>query len=119
MVRLKEAAHPVGIEPAHLVKSSPKFGGLVNVNLACLLSISLAEFLAGSKALETPLKDATLAGEVGGAVKSQIAREQDLVRVQKMCMGITAQVNRLALPINLERIGAGGKRIAWRAVVLN
>lgn len=47
----KEAPHPAGFEPADLVKCRPELGSLVHVNLAGLLSIRLAELLAGAQAL--------------------------------------------------------------------
>lgn len=107
----------MGVKPANLVKGGPQLGSLVDVNLAGLLGIRLAEFLAGAEALQAALKDAALAGEVGCAVEAQVTSEQDLVGVKEMGLGIAAEINGLTLPVDLERVGAAGQRVAGRAVV--
>lgn len=114
---LQEASHPFSTEPANLVKGSPELGGLVDVNLAGLLSVSLAELLAGPEALKTALKHASLAGEIGGAVQAEVAGEDDFVRVKQVVVGVVAEVDWLALPVHLEAVGPVGKRVEGRAVV--
>lgn len=117
LAALQEASHPFSTEPANLVKGSPELGGLVDINLAGLLSISLAELLAGPEALKTALKHASLAGEIGGAVQAEVAGEDDFVRVKQVVVRVAAEVNWLALPVHLEAVGSVGKRVEWRAVV--
>jgi hypothetical protein len=43
--------HPRSVEPANLVESRPQFRGLVDVNLASLLRVRLAELFARPQAL--------------------------------------------------------------------
>lgn len=117
LAALQEASHPFSTEPANLVKGSPELGGLVDVNLAGLLSVSLAELLAGPEALKTALKHASLAGEIGGAVQAEVAGEDDFVRVKQVVVRVAAEVNWLALPVHLEAVGSVGKRVEGWAVV--
>lgn len=49
------------IKPADLVIGGPQFAGLVDVYLACLLSVGLAEFLADLESLESCCKYSSLA----------------------------------------------------------
>lgn len=114
---LQEASNPVGVEPANLVKGRPELRGLVDVNLASLLSVGLAELLASPEALETALEHATLAGEIGGAVQAEVAGEDDLVRVKQVVVRVVGQVDGLTLPVNLEAVGPAGEGAERRAVV--
>lgn len=110
-------ANPVSVEPGNLVKGSPELGSLVDVDLASLLSICLAELLAVAQAGESSLKDASLACEIGCAIKSQVAGKHDLVGVKKRDEWVTRQVNRLALPVHLEAVGASRQGAEGRTVV--
>lgn len=91
----------MSVEPADLVKSGPQLGCLVDINLAGLLCIRLAEFLARAQTLEAALKDAALASKIGSAVKSKVASQRHLVWVQQLGVRIAAEVNWLALPVDL------------------
>lgn len=73
--RSQVLANPVGVEPTNPVKGGPKLGGLVDVDLAGLLRIRLAELLVVAEAEESSLKDASLAGQVRSAIQSQVAGE--------------------------------------------
>lgn len=115
--RSQVLTNPVGVEPTNPVKGSPKLGGLVDIDLACLLRIRLAELLVVAEAEESSLKDASLAGQVRSAVQSQVASERHLVGVQEVDMRVVAQVNRLSLPIHLEAVGSVGQRVQRRTVV--
>lgn len=90
------------LEPASIVEDSPESGGLVDVDLAGLLGISLAELLAVLEALETAHKHASLAGEVRGTVQTKAAGKVELGRVQQLAVGVVAEVDGLALPLRLE-----------------
>lgn len=90
------------LEPASIVEDSPESGSLVDIDLAGLLGVSLAELLAVLEALETSHKHASLAGEVRGTVQAKTAGEVELGRVQQLAVGVVAEVNGLALPVWLE-----------------
>jgi len=49
---LQELSHMFRFEPSNLVKSHPKFAGFVDIDLACLLAISLAKLLADSQVVK-------------------------------------------------------------------
>ena len=114
---LEETLHPVSVEPANFVKGSPRLGCLVDVDLAGLLRICLAEFLARAQALEAALKDTAFVSKIGSAVESQVASQRYFVWVQQLGVRVAAEVNWLALPVDLEAVGATGKRVNGRAVV--
>lgn len=97
-----ERDHPVRLKPASIVEDSPESGSLVDINLAGLLGIRLAELLAVLEALETAHKHASLAGEVSGTVQTKTAGKVELRRVQQPAVGVVAEVNGLALPFWLE-----------------
>lgn len=52
------------IKPPDLLKSSEKLAGLVDINLARLLSVSLAKCLVDTQSVEASPEDAALAAEI-------------------------------------------------------
>lgn len=55
------------VEPADFVESSPKLAGLVDVNLASLLCVGLAELFGNTQRIEASFKDTTLAAQISCA----------------------------------------------------
>jgi hypothetical protein len=108
---------PVLVEPADLVKCRPEFGGLVDVDLARLLGIRLAELLVHSQALQSPHEHASLACQIGGAVEAEVRGKRDLVRVQQVAVGVAAQIDGCALPVHLEAVWPVRQRVPGRAQV--
>ena len=66
------------IKPTHFVINGPKFAGLVDVDLASLLGVSLAELFANFQSFDASLENATLAAEVGRARKTKRAGQWNL-----------------------------------------
>lgn len=116
---LQKPTDPAGVQPSHLIKSSPQFGGFVDINLAGLLRVRLAELLTRAQALQAALEDASFAGEVRGTVEAKIASEEKLVRMQQFGVRIAAEINGLALPVHLEAVGTQRQRVQRRAVIDN
>lgn len=114
-----EGHHPVRFEPARIVEDNPESRGLVDVDLAGLLGVSLAELLAVLEALQASHKHASLAGEVSSTIQTQTAGEVELGRVQQLPVGVVAEVNWLALPVGLQLSGSAiRERTKRRAEVL-
>lgn len=113
-----ELADPVHVEPADLLKRGPQFGRLVDVNLAGLLGVGLAELLALNSAGSAADEDAPLAGEVRSAVQSEVGRQAELVRVQEVGVRVLAEIDRRALPVDLEAVGLVRERVERRAEIL-
>ena len=88
-------------EPTDLVVGRPEFAGLVDVDLACLLGVCLAELLAYSESVETSLEDASLAAQICCGRKTERSRESGLGFVQQLDIWIGGEVAHLALPICL------------------
>ena len=76
------------IEPAHFVESSPELASLVDIDLACLLSISLPEFLSDAQCGQASLKYPSLAAQVGGAGQTKDGRDIDFRLVEHMTVWI-------------------------------
>lgn len=74
--------HPLQVQPADLLKGRPELRGLVDINLASLLSVRLPELLPNPGAFEAADEYPTLAGQIRRAVQSQIRRQTQLVRMQ-------------------------------------
>ena len=79
------------IEPAHTIIRLPQLTSFVDVNLARLLRIRLAELLANLECLDASLEDASLARKIRGAVEAERASEVQLSLVQKITIGIVGQ----------------------------
>jgi hypothetical protein len=112
--------YPLRVKPADLVVRSPELGGLVDIDLASLLRVRLAELLRGEllRALQAADENAPLAREICGAVQAETSSETQLVGVEEMSVGVLAQVESVALPVNLEAVGLVGQRAERRAVIL-
>lgn len=67
--RLDVLGDPAGIEPSDFLERLPQFAGLVDIDLAGLLGVGLAELLADAQGLDALDEDAALRGEVGRAVE--------------------------------------------------
>lgn len=65
--------HESLVKPAGSVKGSPQLGGLVDINLASLLGVGLAEVFHSLITGKPANEDASLAGQVRRTVKAQIA----------------------------------------------
>ena len=104
-----EPADPTLVQPANLVKGSPELGRLVDIDLARLLGIGLAELLAHPETFEAPDKHASLAGQIRSTVETQICSQHHLVGVQQALVRVGTQVDGGALPINLKAVALVGK----------
>jgi len=96
---------PFRIQPADLLKCLPQFACLVDINLACLLCISLPELLANLECLDPLDEDSALGGKISGTIEAKIGSKVDFVLVEEMCMRIEFQINWCTLPVDLERVG--------------
>lgn len=112
--------HPLGVEPADLVKGLPHLAGLVDVDVACLLRIRLAKLFGLQQALEPALEDAALGRQVRRAVDADAAGQVDLLPVEEVHERIAAQVHVLTAPLNPHAAGLLSiKRRQGRRVVRN
>ena len=91
-------------QPSHFLKCSPQLRCLVYINFAGLLTIRLPELFANLQALNSCNEDATLAGEVGGAVEAEVSSKSDFVLVEKMSEGIRAKINWGSSPFNFQGV---------------
>lgn len=109
--------HPVRIQPADLLKRLPQLARLVHVDLAGLLGVRLAELLADAEGLDALDEDAALRRQVRRAVETQVAGQQDLVRVQEVRVRVVGEVEGHAAPLDLEGVGLLWQARQRRAVV--
>lgn len=79
------------IKPSNLVVSLPELTGLVNVDLASLLSVSPAELLADLEGVDASLENATLAAEVRCTAKAERGSKLELSLVQEMAVCIVGK----------------------------
>ena len=98
------------VEPADPLVGRPQLRRLVDIDLARLLSVRFAELLANLVALNAPNEDAPLAGEIGRTIQAKGCSKAELLRVKKGPVGVFAQVERVALPVDLETARNVGKR---------
>lgn len=105
------------VEPADFIVGHPQLRGLVHIDLASLLGIGLAELLADLGTLEAALEDAALAGQIGGTVETQETGQDELVRVQKMAVGVFGEIERVPLPVHLQAVRLG-RQVAQRGAVV-
>lgn len=117
MSRSRPVQNPLLVEPTDLLVGRVQLRGLVDVDLARLLGMGLAELLALVVVLQAGLEDPALAGEIRSAVQPQACRELELVGVEQMSVWVLAEVQGIALPVDLEAVGPVGQGAHWRAVV--
>lgn len=72
------------VEPTDFVECRPKFAGLVDIDLACLLSIGLSEFLFDFESLDSLDEDSAFRGQVGSTVETKVGGKVNLVWVKKV-----------------------------------
>ena len=117
---IHESVHPLQVEPADLVVCRPQLRCLVDINVAGLLGIRLAEFFPNARTLQPALEKPALAGNVSSTVQSQVASQHQFVGVKQMSVWVIAEVNWLAPPIGLhEARGTTGQAAGWRTVIGN
>ena len=115
---LQKTPEVLSVEPANLLVGDPEPAGLVDVDPANLLGIRLPELLAYPEGIETCLEDASLAEKVGCAAKSEGGSDVQFSLVQEMAVRIIGEIERLALPTDLEALGiACRKSVDRRAEV--
>jgi len=69
-------------EPANTLIGRPKLACFVDINLAGLLSVRLAELLADSQSLDAGFKDTALAAEIRRARQAQRGGKVELGRAE-------------------------------------
>lgn len=69
-----QVLHPSLIKPASPLVRSMQFRRLVDIDLAGLLGMSLAELLALVVVIQTSFKDPALAGEISGTIQPKTSR---------------------------------------------
>jgi len=102
--------NPFRVQPSNLVKCLPQLAGLVDINLASLLSIRLSEFLANLESLDSLDEDPTLGGEICCTVEAEVGCEINLVWMEEVSVWIVLEINWSAFPVDLERVG-----FVWKA----
>jgi hypothetical protein len=117
-------AEVVGVEPADLVVRLPELAGLVDVNLAGLLGIRLAELLADAQGLDAGLEHASFAAQIGCAIEAERGGKMQLSLVQHVAVGVIGQIQHRAFPLGLERLavaleGLEGRREIRECVVVS
>ena len=73
---------PFGIKPSNFVECRPKLAGLIDINLASLLSIGLPELFVDSQRINSLDEDSPLRCEIGSAIETKISGKQDLIGVE-------------------------------------
>jgi len=92
------------VEPTDFLVRLPQLAGLVDINLARLLSIRLAELLADSQGVDTGLEDAPFAAQVCSARKSERGSKIEFGLVQEVSIRVVGEIEDLSLPICLENL---------------
>jgi hypothetical protein len=108
---------PGRVQPADLLERLPELARLVDVDLARLLGVRLAELLADAQGLDPLDEDTSLRREIGRAVQAQVAREGELVRVEEVGLRVVAEIEGGAAPLDLEGVGLVWQARQRRAVV--
>lgn len=115
---IHESLHPFQVEPADLVVGRPQLGCFVDIDVAGLLGICLAEFFPNARTLQAALEKSAFAGDVSSTVQSQVASQHQFVGMKQMGVWIIAEVNWLTPPIGLhEAGGTTGQATGRRAVI--
>lgn len=100
--------HPFDVEPSNLLECGMKFRRLVDVNTSGLLSMGLSKLLfVVVVELQSAVENATLAGEIGRAVKSQLGRNVQLTWVEKVPQRVVTEIHSAVgtLPLDPQRLG--------------
>lgn len=93
------------LEPSHTFVGSPKLACFVDIDLASLLSICLAELFANTKGSKPSFKDAAFAAEICRTRKSKGGSKVELGGTEKKSVRVIAQVQHLPFPIGFQRFG--------------
>lgn len=125
MLKSTEAVHGSNVlaevfwvEPADPVVRLPQFASLVDVDLAGLLGVRLAELLSNLQGINACLKHTSLAAEIGCAVEPKRGGKMKLSLVQHVAIGIVGEIKNSALPLSLEDLAVSlGKGIKWWGIV--
>lgn len=105
------------VEPTNFVKCRPKFASLVDIDLACLLSVGLSKLLLDVVSLDSLDEDSAFRSQVGGAVEAEIGGKVNFVWVEEVGVRVGSKVDRSTFPVDLERIGFARKSGERWAVV--
>jgi hypothetical protein len=100
--RLHKLTEVFWLEPSDLVIRLPELASLVDVDLAGLLGVSLAELLADAESVDAGLEDASLAAQVGSAGETESGGEVHFCLVQLMPVRVGGEVEHLSLPVGLQ-----------------
>lgn len=95
---------PIWIEPADFLECLPKLRGLIDINLASLLSICLSELFANSKSVDPLDKDSSLRCEVGSTVETEVRSKEELIWMKEIGVYIIFEIDRSASPVDFERV---------------
>jgi len=90
------------IEPTNFLIRLPQLASLVDIDLARLLSIRLAELLSDSQGVDTGLEDASFAAQVCSARKSERGSKIEFSLVQEVSIRVIGEIEDLTLPVCLE-----------------
>lgn len=102
------------LEPPYSVVGRPEFASFVDVNLASLLSVGLAELFAYAEGTNSSLKDSALAAEVGRTRQSKCRGKIELGGTEQMSVRVIAQIQHLSLPVCLECLGVATQSLEGR-----
>lgn len=123
--RLEDLSKMRRIEPTHFVIGRPQFTGLVDINLAGLLSVGLSELLVDSQSVQASLEDTSFAAEIGCAAKTKGGCKVEFGFVEQVTVGIVGEIEQIvARPVGFERLGivlwqgGCGRSIVWKRFVV-
>ena len=72
------------VEPTDFVECRPKFASLVDIDLACLLSIGLSELLFDFESLNSLDEDSAFRSQVGSTVEAKVGGEVNFIWMKKV-----------------------------------
>ena len=114
------------VEPSNFVVGGPQLAGLIDIDLASLLSICLSEFLANLQSVETSVEDASLAAHVSCTIQAERASKVDLCLMKHVAVRIIGEIEDvIALPVRLESLCIALRKcrcwrcVIWERVVIN
>ena len=116
---LQEVLEVDRVEPAHFIVGGPQLAGLVDVNLASLLSVRLAKLLVDPQSVQPRFEDPSFAAKIGGTAQAQGRCEIQLGFVEFSAVGVVGKIQQIAAgPVRLQRLGVakGQSRGGWRII---